>query len=156
MNKVPSKIFEELSQVVQNFFKVRPTRHKHQWKPLHIAAECGLLSLCKYITKDYKVNFERLEGFTPFYLAAQNGHRRVCRFVISMLKNGEVPLSIRNGVTPLHATAMNGHMIVCQMIIDDITDKNPKDDNAWTLLQSAAKRGHLEVCRIIIVIIKDR
>ena len=52
LNKVPTKVVKELGQVVQKFFKVRPSRYDHQWTPLHIAAERGHLSLCKYIIKD--------------------------------------------------------------------------------------------------------
>lgn len=157
LHKVPTKIVKDLSRVVHKFFKVRPSRHKHQWTPLHIAAERGHLSLCKYITKKYKNKCaDRIEGLTPLYLAAQNGHKRVCKFLISLLKDGEVPISIRNGVTPLHAAAMNGHVKVCQMIINTIADKNPKDDDAWTPLHSAAKRGHLEVCKIIIANITNK
>ena len=154
LNKVPTKIVKKLSQVVQRFFIVRPSRHKHQWTPLHIAAERGHLSLCKYITKKYldRCPDGPSDRLAPFYLAAQNGHWRVCKFLISMVKDVGILISIRNGVTvtPLHAAAMNGHVKVCQMIIDNIADKNPKDDNAWTPLHSAAKRGHLEVCKIII------
>ena len=60
LKKAPVKIVREFAILAQEFFKPRlPTddndvRHKRrsrQWHPLWIAALCGHLHLCKYITK---------------------------------------------------------------------------------------------------------
>ena len=93
-------------------------------------------------------NIQRPDGLTPFHLAAQNGHLKICKYLISTIKEKN-PTST-SGLTPLHFAALNGRFKVCRLIIKNLRHKNPGDINAWTPLHSAAKRGHLDVCRIIL------
>ena len=54
------------------------------------------------------------------------------------------------GDTPLHIAASCGHFKICQLIIDNLHDKNPKNNSKITPLHYAAKNGHMEICRLII------
>ena len=44
------------------------------------------------------------DGETPFHLAAQNGHFKVCKIIINNLVMKNPPK--KNGSTPLHLAAM--------------------------------------------------
>ena len=57
----------------------------------------------------------------------------------------EVPL----GWTPLRCAAFDGQLDVCKAIMDNILDKNPKDNEGMTPLHCAAERGHLGICTYI-------
>ena len=47
-------------------------------------------------------------------------------------------------------------MAVCQLIMENIEDKNPKDNNGWTPLHYAASNGHLAICQLIMENIEDK
>ena len=38
----------------------------------------------------------------------------------------------------------------CQIIVENVDDKNPKDNDGWTPLHLAAENGHLSICQLII------
>ena len=83
VHKAPFGTVKKLALAVQFFYKIRKSRHQHQWTPLHIAAERGHLSLCKYIVKKTEDKFpKRLDGPTPLHLAAQNNHWNICKYLI--------------------------------------------------------------------------
>ena len=42
------------------------------------------------------------------------------------------------------------------MILDEIEDKNPKDDLQHTPFHEAAKNGHIEICNIILEKVDDK
>ena len=48
------------------------------------------------------------------------------------------------GRTPLHCAARDGKLLECKLIMDNVEDKNPRNNVGWTPLQFAAKKGHLQ------------
>ena len=54
------------------------------------------------------------------------------------------------GWTPLHEAAWKGHLSVCQLIVDNVDDKNPKNDNGKTPLHLASENGHSLVVQLIL------
>ena len=99
LKKSPAILVKELTLATHNFFEKYSHRFAKQWHPLHIAAEQGLLEVCKYITrKTDDSNPRGFENLTALQLAAQEGHIDVCKFIIeqhftnmstSHFKNGE-------------------------------------------------------------------
>ena len=142
--KASYETWRELASATENFYQVRRKRIRHQWHPLHIAAETGNLSLYKYVWfKTGEKNPERpKDRLTPFHLAAQNGHYRVCEFIVKFfeiknpeMKEGFIPCK---SLTPLHFAALNGHSRVCKLIIDNLTtNTNPMTRDGWTVLHCA-------------------
>ena len=47
-------------------------------------------------------------------------------------------------------------MAVYQLIMENVEDKNPKDNNGWKPLHSAAWNGHMPVCQLIMENIEDK
>ena len=60
LHKIPFDIVKELALATQKFYEVRPSRNKHQWSPLHIAAERGHLSLCKFVINKISQGYVKL------------------------------------------------------------------------------------------------
>lgn len=64
--------------------------HKYcEWQfyvpPLHCAAKCGFLKLCKLlISAGHDVRMTDTEGNTPLHYAAYNGHIEICKLLITV------------------------------------------------------------------------
>ena len=52
--------------------------------------------------------------------------------------------------TPLHFASDRGHFEVCKLILENISEKNPRNNNGDTPLHIAASNGHLEICTFMI------
>ena len=44
---------------------------------------------------------------------------------------------------------MNGHLSVCHLILENVDDKNPKNNSGLTPLQFAARYNHLRIKKLI-------
>ena len=51
---------------------------------------------------------------------------------------------------PFHFAAEFGLLEICEMIMENMDEKNPKDDWGVTPLHRAAENGKLEVCKLIV------
>ena len=51
---------------------------------------------------------------------------------------------------PFHFAAKNGFLEICEMIMENMDEKNPKDDWGVTPLHEAAEYGKVEVCKLIV------
>ena len=75
VEKASFETIKELTFLTQEFFEHNPKRYTMQLHALHIAAERGHLQFCvEIIEKTGDKNPPILNGFTPFHLAAQEGH----------------------------------------------------------------------------------
>ena len=109
----------------------------HLTTPLHLAAENGHLSVCKLIIEMGlnnsmgSVNSTRIHSVTPYHLAAENGHLEIC-CLISQYRRSPCDYvsnpSDDDNLTPFHYAAENGHLSVCKFFVDNLSNKNPKDD----------------------------
>ena len=146
--KVPAQIVKELALAVEKFYTFRSHRLEHQHSPHHIAAERGILSLCKFIAQKTKVlNPTRADGLTGLHFAAQEGHFDVCQYLIGTLDDSEDKNpKDKDGRTPLQLAGMNGHFEIFKLIMANQSEKNPKFGCCGrTLLHGVAGAGHLDV-----------
>ena len=90
------------------------------------------------------------DGATPLYIAAQNGHLEVVRFLVESGANKDQGTA-DDGATPLYIAAQNGHLEVVRFLLESGANKDQgtADDGA-TPLYIAAQNGHLEVVRFLV------
>jgi hypothetical protein len=88
------------------------------------------------------------DGFTPLWMACQNGNLEVARLLISEGADKEKAAS--DGWTPLLMACQNGHLEVARLLISEGADKEKAASGGWTPLLIACQFGHLEVARLLI------
>ena len=147
IEKTPAKTIKKLADAVQAFFEAKPSRIKKKWRPLHIAAKMGLLSLCQHIVE--KTN-DSSSGHS-LMMAADGGSIEVVQFLLENtrevnLQNYQDP---NKGWTPLHYAADKGHFDICQLLIRYGANLSQQTISGATQLHKAAQRGHLKVCKLI-------
>ena len=197
LEKVPVQNVEDLAITVEQFLsfiddheksfvmrrKEHPSKYiaafcslriKQKHSPHYIAAECGCLSLYKFIA----LRKEMLNPTRPdkliLHLAAQEGHFDICQHFMNNLDIGPIHETeftaivdtlgdfkymakrLQNfntrrpthGLTPLHVAAQEGKLEVVKYNVENIEffwNKNPYSIRGWTPLHLAARNGHLKV-----------
>ena len=87
-------------------------------------------------------------GFTPLYVAAENGHIEVCKLIIENMV-GEKNLTGPNGFTPIHLAVQNRHKEIYKILIENVEEMNPKDDYGTTPLDIAAQNNDIDIFEAI-------
>lgn len=92
---------------------------KRRDSPLHIGARTGNLGKVKEMIRgccnsvgELKelLSKQNLEGETPLYTAAENGHSLVVEEMLKHMDLETASIAARNGFDPLHVAAKQGHL----------------------------------------------
>ena len=104
LKKAPVKIVREFAILAEDFFKprlpidedndVRHKRRSRQWHPLWIAALCGHLDLCKYITE--KIGDNKPVGKNGGSAAAKSGLLEIYEFLMVNLSDNVCKIIIKD------------------------------------------------------------
>lgn len=96
--------------------------------------------------KSINGNIRSREGFTPLYIAVQNGHIRVVRELLNM--NVDVNQPDHDGTTPAWIAASLNHVDILTLLAKNKADLHTK----WrkeSPLAVAIRKGHLSIIRVL-------
>ena len=80
-------------------------------------------------------------GCTPLYLALQNSHDNIIRFLIEHWAN--VNEKKNDNRTPLYVASQNGHENIVRLLVEHGANVNEKNNIEYTILHRAAFKGTL-------------
>uniref|UniRef100_M4DZ05 PGG domain-containing protein n=1 Tax=Brassica campestris TaxID=3711 RepID=M4DZ05_BRACM len=127
--------------------------------PLHIAARTGNLGKVKELIRGSSCGEElrellskqNLEGETPLYTAAENGHSFVVEEMLKHMCLETGSIAARNGFDPFHVAAKQGHLEVLKKLLETFPNLAMTTDlSCTTALHTAATQGHIDVVNLLL------
>jgi ankyrin repeat protein len=117
--------------------------------PLHLAAECGLLSITRLLIEAGAYpNATNVSGRTAVHLAAQNCHEPIIRTLAP--SGADLNLQDNKGLTPLHLAVLGGCRAVMNALVELHAKLDVEDLNGATPAHCAAIKGHKELLSLLI------
>ena len=119
-------------------------------KLLYQAAQSGDYQKClSIIKKGADIEFyENSLGITPLWIAAQNGHTKICKL---LLENGaNIEATNIKGLTPLFIAVENHKVDICVLLIERGANINYKMMDGTTILWIIACQGYTDLAKLLL------
>jgi ankyrin len=118
---------DQVARLIDDNPELLEARDEHDWYPIHVAAECGNISIVRlFIERGVDVNIRTEEGeyFTPLDLAASSGSAELVRY----LSNVGACLDLRDDYffTPIHTAAIYGRPRALEVLLQNGADPNDR------------------------------
>ncbi|CAN6890438.1 unnamed protein product, partial [Brassica oleracea] len=127
--------------------------------PLHIAARTGNLGKVMESIRSCNgaeelkelLSKQNLEGETPLYTAADNGHSLVVEEMLKHMNLEIASIAARNGFDPFHVAAKQGHLETLKRLLETFPNLAMTTDLlCTTALHTAATQGHIDVVNLLL------
>ncbi|KAL4234964.1 hypothetical protein ACF0H5_006605 [Mactra antiquata] len=169
---------EELLKILLEFGANVNARDSEMWTPLHAAATCGHVHLCKLlIDKGAELLAVNADGNMPYdicedevcldFIETEMAKRGVTQEEIDdkrletekkMLtdlkklaaEKGNLEYRDKNWATPLHVAAANGYLDVVEFLINQHVSMEVRDEDGWLPIHAAACWLQPEVIEILV------
>lgn len=96
------------------------------------------------------VNAKWLDDWTPFHIAANEGHRETLEVMLNCPQIADINAKSMMLRTPLHLAALKGHLGVVVALISHDADINSSDEEGNTPLHLGSQAGHTSVVKFIL------
>ena len=154
--------FEDLvaSMLRQDADASQPTDNEGR-TALFVASCKGYLDIVRTLLfHGADVNKPRLDGATPFFIAAQNNHTEIAKMLLEKVEDIEKGLDtdggVQAGLTPLLVAAKSGNTVLVEELLARGADQDRRTTIAHldipagsTALSVAELRGHEEVAAVL-------
>ena len=87
-------------------------------------------------------------GCTPLYIAAQRGNLQLCKLLIDM--GADLNMPNKYGHSPLHRAACNGHLNVCKLLVSKGCQLDSRTNWGFTPLDRAIQKNKPAVAQFLI------
>ncbi|KAJ3285030.1 hypothetical protein HK104_009668, partial [Borealophlyctis nickersoniae] len=120
--------------------------------PLHAAAGAGHLELCQLILSttpltESIIDWTDKQTFTPLYLASQQGHLDVVKYLLD--RGALVDGTAGAWAGPLHIAVYEGHVSIARLLIEKGARVGYPNKMGYTPLMLAAQRGQTDLVRML-------
>ncbi|XP_064611198.1 protein phosphatase 1 regulatory subunit 16A-like isoform X2 [Liolophura sinensis] len=169
---------EEMLQVLLQYGANVNARDTELWTPLHAAATCGHINLCKYlIDAGAELLAVNADGNMPYdicedevtldYIETEMAKKGVTQEEIDetristekqMLRDlkelfaqgGNLEFTDRSNATPLHIAAANGYIDVAEFLVENHVALDARDEDSWQPIHAAACWCQPEILELLV------
>ncbi|CAG5135918.1 unnamed protein product [Candidula unifasciata] len=169
---------EEMLKLLLNYRANVNACDSEMWTPLHAAATCGHVTLCKHLVdRGAELLAVNADGNMPYdicedevtldYIESEMAKRGITQEQIDntrltterqmladikeiVAKGGDLEARDALGATMLHVAAANGYMEVAEFLLDHHVSVDSRDNESWQPIHAAAYWGQLEILELLV------